>query len=230
MGRQVRVSVAAIGGQIVQQALPGVVVPANGIITVDSSNIAALLAAGATYVNSSFGRQLISPAPRVASAGRLVASVALANGTLTIANQPDVPRQAALRIDTGTSGITAGNVALTYVANDGTVQVDNISAVLPASTLATTNTSKGVVQMNSAIVTGLVGGASPLVQLNDTNSLSVMVDPGFVDFAVVAEVDDTAVSTAIGTVASSAASITPTATPNGTHTYLIYYGWNAPDV
>lgn len=220
----VKLNASAIGGMIQLSQTGNVVVPADGIITVDVRDAPALLANGATYINSTARRTAIT-APRAASAGRLVASTALSNGTKSIANQPDVPRQGILVVDPGTSAISAGNVAVAYVANDGTTTTDNISAITPASTIASTTTSKGIAILNSLVVTAIAGGASPGVQLNDSNSLSMMVDPGFVDFTVTGEFVDTTSEGQVA-VASGAASLTPSTTPNATHNYTVYYNYN----
>lgn len=218
---------SAVGGTI-NAPSGNIAVPASGRITVPVSDAAALLAAGCKYVNSPSRFQALSAAPRAGSAGRIVASTSFANGTLSIANQPDVPRVLAVKIDPGTLEITAGNLALTYTANDGTTQVDNIDPRTAASTILTTNTSKGAVLVTSAIITAVAGGATPGVQIDDTNSLSLQVDPGFAAFTVKRANVDGANET-IGTVNSSAASITPNTTPNATHTYGFYYNYTAPD-
>ena len=224
----VTINAAAIGGTI----FPGgstarIPVPANGVITVPVQDAPVYIAAGAQYQSTNSRAQTLAGPPAAATAARIVASTALANGTLSIANQPDVPRQLAVRVDTGTSAITAGNIALTYVANDGATQVDNISPVAPASTLLTTATSKGAISVTSVIVTALAGGASPKVQVNDTNSLSVLVDPNFSSVMFNATYADGAADLRTA-VASSAASWTPSTTPNGTHTYSAVYSFSAP--
>lgn len=202
-------------------------VPANGRISVPSYDARFYIAAGAKYVNSRSINQDLPAAPRAGSAGRIVASTALANGTLSIANQPDVPRQLAARVDTGTSSITAGNLALTYLANDGTTQVDNLSLVAPATTLLTQTTTKGVVSLTSAIVTALAGGASPKIQVDDTNSLSVQVNPDFAGFQFNQTRADGVAEGQVA-VASSAASWTPSTTPNGTVTYSAVGSYTSP--
>ena len=222
----VKMNAVAIGGTINLPNTGNVFVPADGIITVDSNDVPFLLRAGATYINTR-NKTATLTSPLAATAGRLVASTALSNGTKTIAHQPDVPRQAVLRIDPGTSAITAGNVAMNYIANDGSTVTDNVSLIMPGTTVVSTNTSRGVLNLNSVIVTALAGGASPEMQVNDTNSLSVPVDPGFVDFAMVTEYVD-AVPEGQVSVASSAGSFTPSTTPNGTHTYGAFYSYNAP--
>ena len=102
-----------------------------------------------------------------------------------------------------------------------------MSPVTPASTAKTVTTSKGAVSVTSVIVTALSGGASPLVQVNDTNSLSVMVQPYYTGFALSRAFADGAVNGTTA-VASSAASYTPSTTPNATHTYEALYTFNSP--
>ena len=223
---QVQLNASSIGGVLQTQFSGNVAVPANGLITVDTRDAPALLSRGASYVNV-ITRWTSIGAARAGSAGRVVASTSLGNGTLSIANQPDFPRQLAVRADPGTLAISAGNVALTYVGNDGVTRTDNISLITGASTIVSTLTSRGVMTLTSAVVTALAGGASPAIQINDTNSLGLAVDAGFVGFSVIKEVDD-ATNVTIGTVASTAASIVPSTTPNGTHTYGFGYSYTMP--
>jgi len=225
----VRMNANAIGGTINLSNTGSVTVPTDGIVTVDVRDAPFLLAAGAAYINTVSRYFGVPVAPAAATAGRLVASTALANGTLSIAHQPDVPRQGVLRIDPGTSAITAGSVTTSYTANDGTATVDTVSAVMPGTTVVSSITSKGILVLSSVVVAGIVGGASPLVQLNDTNSLSVPVDPGFTDFAPVLGLLDGAAH-GQSAVASSAASFTPSTAPNGTHTFGMYYNCTVPIV
>ncbi len=228
MPLSVTVNASNIGGTIIPGgSTPNLPVPATGRVTVGVNDAPALIAAGAQYVSTQVIRQTIPVAPRAATAARVVASTALANGTLSIANQPDVARQIGLRVDPGTTAITGGIATLTYTANDGTTTADQKSLATPASTIFTTNSSKGVQTLTSVIVTGLTGGASPVVQVDDTNSLSMIVPPNFAAFTVQAEFTDS-VKVSGGTVASSAASITPTTTPNATHTYAFAAQFTAP--
>lgn len=224
----VTMNAAAIGGAIDLPYTGRVVVPANGTITVDSRDVLALMIEGATYM-STIQRSAYFPAARAATAGRLVASTALTNGTLAIANQVDVPRQGQVIMGNGAGPpITAGNLALTYIANDGAPQVDNFSAVLASSGAATSATSKGIQVINSAIVTGIVGGSSPFVYISDTNSLSFVVEPGFQGFALVREAVDATTEISGQTVASSAASVTPSTAPNGTHNFSMSATYQYP--
>ncbi len=216
---------SAVPGTIQLPFTGTVAVPSNGRITVDSRDVLVCLSMGMLYVNSSSRVQAFS-APLAASAGRLVGSTSLANGTLSIANQPDVSRLGALRVDPGTSAITAGNAAIAYRSNTGALYTDNISLVMPATTPVTTQTTYGITILSSVIVTGLAGGASPKIQLNNTNVLALEVNPGFAAFSVFREETD-GVNGTIGTVASTAAGVTPSTTPNGTHNYNFFYNFTS---
>lgn len=213
---------SSLGGGIIQTEYSGNVTPGpDNTVTVDTRDVPSMLRLGASYVNQMNRWQPISAA-RAGSAGRIVASATLANGTLAIANQPDVGRVCNVRVDPSTLAITAGVIALNYTANDGTTQTDTLPLSVALSTLLTQPTSKGVLHLNSAIVTGLVGGATPKVQIDDTNSLALQVDAGFQSFAVTkANVDGA--DEVIGTVNAAAGSITPTTAPNATHTYGFAY-------
>lgn len=213
----VQMNAASIGGLIQLPFTGNVTVPANGIITVDSRDAIDLLRDGATYVKARTIRQSLG-APIAGVVGQLVASAAFANGTLSIANQPDIPRLASLRIDPGTSAITAGNVAVNYLANDGTTVTDNFSAIGPGTAVQSTNLSRGIVHLNSAIITAVAGGATPKIQMDTLNSLGVVVDVGFFNFAVLDVVADDAPDVVLST-QSSAACFTPSTVPNATHTY-----------
>ncbi len=224
----VRMNALPIGGLLNLQYSGAIQVPADGLITVDSRDAPTLLGMGASYVNVITRTATLNGAPIAASAAKLVASTALSNGTKAVANQPDVPRQGVLVIDPGTSAITAGTVKIPYTANDGTAQTDTVSCVMPGTTIVSTLTSKGILVLSPIVVAGIVGGASPGVQLNDTNSLSLPVDGGFVDFSLFKTYADGASNGQVS-VASSAASWTPSTTPNGTHTYSAQYTYVMPN-
>lgn len=165
-----------------------------------------------------------------ASAGGVVNSVALANGALTLVSAvPDVMRQVFMRVDPGTTAITAGVCTVTYAANDGTpAQVDVLSLVTALSTILSTNLSKGALTIASAVVSGLVGGTSPHIQLGTTAALAVPVPPGSVDLAILKEITDAADTSAnLGTL-SAAGIWTPHTAPNLTHTFGINYSTLAP--
>lgn len=200
---------------------------ADGTLVVDSRDVPSLLTVGASYINQ-VNRQATVSAPLAATAGRIVSSTTLANGTLSIANQPDVPRRVAAVLAHGSTAVTGGALTLSYLANDGTNQADAFAlSAISASTGITYTSSKGVLSLTSAIVTGLAGAANAGVQINDTNSLSLIVDAGYQDFGVSFE---TAAGTpeTVGVVASSAASVTPSTTPNGSLVFGFVYGYLTP--
>jgi hypothetical protein len=162
-----------------------------------------------------------------ASVGLIVNSVALTNTTLTIAAQPDVPRQAFVRFDPGTTPITAGVCTVVYGANDGTAaQTDVISLVAALSTPGSTNLSKGVLTVTSATVTGLTGGTSPKIQIGTTANLAVPLPPGAVDVTILKETN-AAADVAVGTL-TNAGIWTPHAAPNASLIFGIAYSVIAP--
>ncbi len=200
----------------------------DGTFTIDARDITPALLLGMTYVNKTFDAYYTGGAPAAASAAAYVSSASLSNGNLTIAAQPDVTRQAALVVGTGTTAVTAGSIALTYIANDGTTQTDTFSAVVGASATTTQFTSKGVVHIASGTVSGLVGGTSPFVYLGSTSVLSVPVSPGATDFSVQKE-NVTGADETVGTLSTvTLGSIAPTSAPNGTRTYSFMYTYYGP--
>ena len=164
-------------------------------------------------------RMYLSAAVASANAALLFASAALSNGTKAVAAQVDVPRQVQAVVNPGTLAITAGNLALTYTANDGTTVTDNFNLITALSTNLTMQSSKGVLHMTSQIVTGLVGGATPGIQIGTNATLAVPVDPGAEGISFLKENLDGADST-IGTPGVNGL-IAPNTAPNATHTY----GW-----
>jgi hypothetical protein len=183
--------------------------------------------------------------PAAASQAVTVASVALSNGTLTIAAQPDVARQLQVIINPGTTAITAGNLAITYLANDGTAaQVDNFSMIMAAggaagTITATFKTTKGVEKLTAAVVTAMAGGTSPAIQVGTNAVIALPVDPGFAStqFSVNSEKKVTAVATtatqipvdeAVGTVTAAGALIAPTTAPNAATGYVFTYTYAYP--
>src|SRR6266446_6555138 len=148
----------------------------DGTFTVDTRDAPAALAKGASYlggVGSTYNFD--AAAPLAATSGRLIASGALSNGSPSIANQPDVPRQAALIIGTGTGAITAGTIAVTYVGNDNVSGTDTLSLACPASSITTQFLSRGVAYISAATVAGLVGGTSPCRHLDTTAGISLPI-------------------------------------------------------
>lgn len=202
-------------------------VGADGTVTVDPSDVPALLRAGYVYVTNAFRWVDLFKGVVAASAALLVASAALSNGSKAVAAQPDVPRQGQAIVIPGTTAITAGSLTLTYIANDGTVVADALDLTTALSTTKTLTTSKGLVHLTSAVVAGLVGGTSPTYQVGTNNTLALPVDPGFQGFAVVkANVDGA--DEAVGTVTASGGLISPTTAPNATHTYSFGYTYLSP--
>jgi len=224
---QVIMSAGAAGG-VIQGEFGTYIIGPSGLVTVDSRDVSRLLALGMAYITGRSNYQQV-PTPRGATAARIVASVNMANGTLTIANQPDTPRQLAVRVDPSSVAITGGLCTITYPANDGTTQVDALSLATPANTVLTINTSKGAMRVTSAVVSGLAGGATPKIEIADTNFLALPVDQGFANFALLKE-NVGGADEALGTVNASAAAVSPTTAPNGTNIYGFGYSYAAPNI
>lgn len=223
----IRMNAASIGGLIQLNYTGPVTVPSDGIITIDSRDGPQVLRMGGTYLTNAT-RQAIVGAAIAGAAGKIVASAGLSNSSYVIANQPDFPRLLSVRVDPGTSAITAGQAVVSYIANDGSnPQLDTISFATGAGTVFSTNLSKGAVFVNSLVVSGLVGGTSPGIQMDTLNFLAAIVDNGFVDFSVLNLTVDAARSGVASTIASSGVFL-PSTIPNSTHTYNAVVTFFAP--
>jgi hypothetical protein len=180
-----------------------------------------------TYVRTQNAAYTLPLAPGAATVGQVVASGALSNGTVSVTHQPDTLRPVNVEVGTGTTAITAGTVAVTYIGNDGAVGTDTLSLACPLSSAVTQGLSRGVDTISSIVVAGVVGGTSPWLRLSTTAAVSLPVAPGAIDFSVNREYDAGA-TVAIGALAAALGSITPTTAPNGTVTYSFGYTYTAP--
>jgi hypothetical protein len=87
---------------------------------------------------------------------------------------------------------------------------------------------EGALTVASAVVAGLVGGASPKIQLDTTAVLAVPVDPNTVDATILKEVTAGADTSAnLGTL-TTAGLWTPHSAPNASATYAVAYQTIAP--
>jgi len=82
----------------------------------------------------------------------IVESVAIANGTQTIANQPDVPRNITIAVTDANASISAGTVVVTGLSPTGVVVTETLT--FPTLTLTGTATFSSV---TSVVVAGIVG-------------------------------------------------------------------------
>jgi len=200
----------------------------DGTFTVDTRDAPPLIAQGMAYTGHTNTSYTLPKAPAAATIGAVVASGALSNGTVALTANPDVMRPVNVEVGTGTTAITAGTVAVTYVGNDGLSGTDTLSLVCALSTAVTQALSRGVVTISGISVAGVVGGTSPWLRLSTTAAVSVPVDPGAVDFAVTREYDAGA-TIAVGTLSTATlGSLTPTTAPNATVTYSFAYSYTSP--
>lgn len=160
-------------------------VASDGTVTVNAADALYLQGLGFGFAVSDHRQYNTLGPPAAASATATVSSVSLSAGSLTIAAQPDVPRQLAIVLFTSTA-LTSGLLVATYTANDGATQVDTISLVGLAATFTT---SKGVEHLTSAVVVAPSGGTSPGIQIGTNGYLAVPIVPRSVDFAVTKETE-----------------------------------------
>lgn len=226
----VRLATNSVGGTI--QGQYGTYQPASdGTITVDTRDAATLLAAGMSYV-ANRGDSYTTPfGPAAATAGQIVASAALSNGAVAIANQPDIMRPVNFIFGPGTTALTAGTVSVTYIGNDQQTHTDVLSVVAPASTNITTPLSRGAVSISTIVAGGITGGTSPFVRADTTAAIAVPCDPGAQDFLLNNEIADSTRATLAATfAAASIGCVTVHTAPNGTHTYSLAYAYTSPNI
>ena len=214
-------------GGVVQGLFGNYQAASDGSFTVDARDAPSLLTRGMSYVKQTSRAYTLPLAPAAAAVAGVVSSGALSNGTVAVTTQPLVMRPVNVEVGTGTTAITAGTVAVTYVGNDGVSGTDTLSLACALSSAVTQGLSRGVMHISDITVAGLVGGTSPWIRLSTTTALSVPVDPNAVDFAVNREYDAGA-TVAVGTLASALGSIVPTTTMNGTVTYSFNYSYLSP--
>jgi len=219
-------------------------VGADGTITnVASTDVLALLRAGFRLFSTFIDRVFIS-SPLPADLISIVAAVTPSNVALTIAAQPPHARKLQIRIVIGTTtttAITAGNLALVGVDQDGNAVSENISLIENAS--ATVKSKWAYSALTSATVSGYAAngsGTGNTVGIGLSNDFGVQTSPGVVDFTLIkaskttkvlgtsnTTVDDVASTATVDTVARTIASTTAPAN-NGLVDYDFTYSWGAP--
>lgn len=204
---------------------------ATGQFLADPLDIQGLVSAGFTLCNNRVDFYTCTPLP--ANAGAQFASAALTNGTKAIVAQPDFPRQLEAVITPGVAAITAGILALTYVANDGSTVTDNLSLAAPISTAVTVKTSRGVMKLVSQIISGLVGGSSPTISIGTNATIAVPTNTGAAGITFFKEVANTGAAVsladeAVGTPVGVYGLITPTTAPATTKTIGFGYTYTSP--
>lgn len=212
-----------------------------GQIVAAAIDVADLLKDGCQFEMTAH-RTYNTPGPPVAPSSSIIinSQTLVAGATLTIAAQPDVPRQLQAVCTTGTGTLTAGSVALNYAANDGTTQTDvlNFGAADVTGTVTLT-TTKGVEHLNSAVVgSPVIGGTGPTVVLGTNAYIALPLEPGQVNFAVTKETKITPTNGTLGlsvpadetvsTLTVSTGLISPTTAADGTHSFSFGYTYNYP--
>jgi hypothetical protein len=200
----------------------------DGTLTIDSRDILLAIQQGLVPTFRWSTSYSFPQAPVAANNALLFASAAAANGTLAIAGSVDVPRQVQAIFWAGTAAVTAGTLALTYAANDGTAaQVDSLSLICGASAFVTVFTTKGVVFMSSMALAGIVGGASPTIEVGTNAVLALPIAPSAVDMTLAADFLGGTAQATKGVV-TNAGFYTPNSAPNGTRIPTAVYAYSAP--
>lgn len=214
------------------------IVGSDGTVTINAADVQYFIGLGYEFAVSDHRVYNTPGAPVTQNIGVTVSSTSLTVGSLTIAAQPDVPRQLAAIVYPGTTSITAGTLTMVYSANDGTTQTDSLSLVMASQAAGTAggtlSTTKGVERLTSAVVSGLTGGTSPGIQIGTNGYLAVPVPPRFVDFSPTFEKKVTPTAGTLGltvpsddtvpTLYTSGGLISPTTAPDGTH--QLSFGYN----
>lgn len=229
MAALIKLNAGTLGG-VIQGNFGTYTVASDGSVTVDSRDVPAMLLAGMSYINNNTVSYNAPIAPAAALATAYIASTTLSNGALTFAHQPDVMRQAQVVVTQFASpGPSAGSMALTYNANDGSTQVDTFALTNANVTSPyTAQTSKGVAHWITGAVSGLTG--SGFFSLGSTATLSVPIALSAQNITFIKETIDTG-DEAVGTKSTvTLGSIAPTTAPNATHTYSFAYTSTSPDV
>ena len=195
---------ASAGGSI-QTPNSGVVfVASDGTVSVQAQDVAALIAAGFQFAVTAHRQYNTPGAPAIASANNIVSSVALSTGSLTIAAQPDVARQLAVVVNSGTVSLSSGLVTLVYAANDGTTVTDSLGF----ATIGTNATL--ALPVDPRFVDFAVTKETKVTPTAGTLGLSVPADE------------------TVGTVTASGGLIAPTTAPNGTTQLSFGYSYTYP--
>jgi hypothetical protein len=225
------------GGTIQTANSGNVFVAADGTVTVNASDVSDLLKLGFTFVVTAHRVWNTPGAPAAPVVAGIVSSVGFSNGTLTIAAQPDVPRQLAI-IVTAYSSLTAGALALVYNDNQGGITTDTFTFAGQATGPATVTTTKGVEHLTSATVSAVSGGTSPGVQIGTNGYIALPMDPRAVDFAGTKETKITPTVGSLGlsvpadetvsTLTTTNGLISPTQAVDGTHQFSFGYNYNYP--
>ena len=200
----------------------------DGSVTIDIRDVPAAIGGG---LMPAFDRLFHygNAIPAAASTSLVVHSSTLANGSLTISAQPDVARQLQAVVTPGTTGITAGELILEYVANDGTTTTDSLDLSEVGTTTTTLRSTKGALHVNSASVADLAGGGSPTVIVGTNATLGVPMNPFAVAGTIFKEnLDGSDVAVGSRGTLTGTGLYTPATAPNGTHTFAMDYGCLSP--
>lgn len=188
----------------------------------DSTDVATVANATATNVAEARSGHVRITAPATAALTGLVNTADVANGALTIAAQPDVPRKLQIRIVDANSSISAGTLTLSGTGPSGEALPDQVINLAGGTRTITTDRAYATF---SGTVAGLAGAATgDTLGIGPASALGLpgQKTPASSSFAVhKASVDN--VDEAVGTVDAPAGTIVPTTAPNGTRNFNFWF-------
>jgi hypothetical protein len=189
----------------------------NGVAATD---VVPLLRAGWRFV-SVFTTKAVFAAPNTASLVNVKAAATPANGTITIAAQPDVPRKLQVRVVIGTTtttAITAGTLTLVGVDQDGNAISEVLSLIANAS--VTLKTKWAYAKLTSGTVASYAAagsGTGNTLGLGNANDLGIPTGQNVIDFTCFKEtaftIGTSGADETVGTVDPVARTVAPTTAP-----------------
>jgi hypothetical protein len=238
-------------GATTPRPITGTNVHATGTATLDGAVSGAGFQAAVKAISAAQVRvsKVVFLAPLPADLTTVVNAVTPSNVALTTAAQPPQARKLQVRIVIGTTtttAITAGNLALVGIDQDGNAVTENISLIQNAS--ATVKSANAYATLTSATVSAYAAsgsGTGNTVGIGPSNDFGVPTGPGVTNFAIVkatkvittvtgavtawsrAVTDDVATSAVVD---ATARTIAPTTAPGtaGINDYEFSYSYNLP--
>lgn len=169
-------------------------------------------------------------APIAAELVTIVADVAVGDGALTVAAQPDVPRKLQVRKTDADSSYSA---TLTIVgkgpAGEAVTEVVSLLAADGTHTYTTSNAFSKVTSATVSLTTG--NGGSDHISIGVAAALGLPIPSGAGSVAVYKEavgatIASTPVDEAAGTVDGTARTVTPTTAANGTKALHFWFNYD----
>lgn len=172
----------------------------------------------------------IATAPLAADLVYIKAAATPANGTITIANQPDYPRKFQIRIvigTTNTTAITAGTLTLVGTNCQGLPASEVVSLIETASTtLTSANCYSHLTSGTVAAYAASGSGTGNTLGIGQSSALGIPLPVNFSNLIEYKE-DQANADETLGTVDTVNGTITPSTAPNGSDNFQFWYTFNS---